>query len=91
MSKHLKRCKSCSKWTDGASEFCLYCGFEHDKVANEERQARAEKGDHRVPIIQVYPNDKTWVKILKRPVQLVQLILYGIIAFLVYLTTVFAH
>lgn len=69
----------------------MFCGFEHDKKAEEERRLRAEKGDHRVPIIAVNPDDSAWIKILKRPIQLVQLVLYAIVAFLVYLTTVFAH
>lgn len=91
MSKHLKRCSSCGKWTDGAMHQCLFCGEEHDKQYKEERRIRSEKGDHRVPILMIHPEDKLWLKIVKRPIQLVQLVLYAIIAFLVYLTTVFAH
>ena len=90
-STHLKRCAYCEKWTVGAQEFCTYCGHEHDKQYKEEIKKRIERGDPRVPIIKVNDEDPFWVKIWKRPVQVVQLVLYAIVAFLVYLTTVFAH
>ncbi len=90
-STHLKRCTYCEQWTDGAKEYCEHCGHEHDKQHKEEVKKRTERGDPRLPIIQVQSHDPIWLKILKRPVQVAQLILYAFIAFLVYLTTVFAH
>ena len=89
--KHQKRCANCGKWTDGSLNNCTFCGFEHDQRYKQEVRKREERGDPRVPIIQVNENDPLWLKIIKRPVQLIQLILYAIIAFLVYLSTAFAH
>lgn len=89
--KHLKRCKHCTEWTDGSLDACTHCGHELDKEYKAEVQKRLELGDPRMPVIRVREGDPLWLKALKRPVQLVQLVLYGIIALLVYLTTVFAH
>lgn len=90
-STHLKRCKECNRWTDGSEKICVYCGHDHNKIHREEVKKRKENGDLTVPVLRVNESDPLWLKIAKRPVQLVQLILYGIIAFLVYLSTAFAH
>ncbi|MEQ9186890.1 MAG: hypothetical protein RLP15_04090 [Cryomorphaceae bacterium] len=90
-SSHLKRCAQCENWTDGSLTHCTFCGHEHDQQYKAEIKKREDQGDPRVPIIQVRNEDPLWLKVFKRPVQIVQLILYAIVAFLVYLTTVFAH
>jgi hypothetical protein len=56
-----------------------------------EIQKRNDLGDPKVPLIQIHEHDPFWVKIAKRPIQVAQLIFYSIIAFLIYLTTIFAH
>lgn len=89
--KHLKRCAQCGKWTDGSLEYCAFCGYEHDREYKKEVKKRRDRGDLRIPILRINPSDPTWLKVLKRPVQVVQLVLYAIIAFLVYLSTAFAH
>lgn len=91
MHNHLKRCEHCNAWTDGNKTHCEHCRGELNEVYKREVKAREDQGDPRLPIIQIKANDPTWVKIAKRPIQLVQLVAYAIIAFLVYLTTIFAH
>jgi len=88
---HLKRCKQCNKWTDGDLAFCSYCGFEHNLEANKEKEERKKKGDIDVPILRIHDTDPTWLKVVKRPFQVIQLVLYAIIGFLIYLSTAFAH
>lgn len=88
---HLKRCKACGKWTDGTLSFCTFCGYEHDREYKKEVQKRKDAEESRIPILRIHDSDPTWLKILKRPIQMVQLVLYAIIAFLVYLSTAFAH
>lgn len=88
---HLKRCADCNQWTDGSLDKCSHCGAQLDKKYKEEIKRREEMGDPRLPIIQIDKSDPIWIKVIKRPIQLVQIVVYAIIAFLVYLTTVFAH
>lgn len=88
---HLKRCKSCNQWTDGGKPNCEHCGSELNKVEKEEIRKRKQIDDIHVPVWRTNADDPTWLKVLKVPVQMVQLVLYGIVAFLIYLSTVFAH
>ena len=91
VDSHLKRCKNCGKWTDGKLDHCNHCDHELDVEYKKEVQKRMDLGDPKLPIIQVRDHDPFWLKIAKRPIQEAQLILYAIMAFLVYLTTTFAH
>ena len=91
VDKHLKRCKNCNNWTDGKLDNCSFCGAELDAEYKKEIQKRNDLGDPKVPLIQIHEHDPFWVKIAKRPIQVAQLIFCAIIAFLIYLTTTFAH
>jgi len=88
---HLKRCKNCREWTNGKLDHCTFCGAELDAEYKKEIQKRIDLGDPKVPLLQVHDHDPVWLKLVKRPIQVAQLIFYAIIAFLVYLTTTFAH
>ncbi|MDP4662388.1 MAG: hypothetical protein NWS74_01890 [Salibacteraceae bacterium] len=88
---HLKRCKECNRWTDGKSAICAYCGHDHDKVYREEVEKRKLNGDVSVPVLKINESDALWLKIVKKPIQVFQLILYALIGFLIYLSTAFAH
>jgi hypothetical protein len=90
-STHLKRCKECNRWTDGTEKICAYCGHDHNRVYREEIQKRKLNGDLSVPLLKINETDPLWLKIIKKPIQVIQLVLYGCIAFLVYLSTAFAH
>ncbi len=88
---HLKRCKECNQWTDGTSAICECCGHDHNKVYREEVAKRKLNGDLTVPVLKIKESDPLWLKIVKKPIQVFQLILYAIIGFLIYLSTAFAH
>lgn len=88
---HIKKCKQCGEWTDGNRNTCSFCGTELDSQYKKEIQRRIDLGDPTVPLIQVNDDDPLWMKIAKRPIQVAQLIFYAVLAFLVYLTTIFAH
>lgn len=88
---HLKRCSSCNQWTDGDLKACEHCGHEHNKAYKEALHKRRQAEDIHIPVWRTKPEDPVWLKVVKRPVQAVQLALYGIVAFLIYLSTAFAH
>lgn len=88
---HQKRCPDCNEWFDASLDICNHCGFEHRKKIKKELQKRRDLSDFSVPIWQVHPNDPIWLQIVKRPIQVVQLILYAIVAFFIYLSTACAH
>lgn len=88
---HEKRCPSCGQWTDGHQSLCTHCGYDHKEEQRTAFKRRREVDDLHIPIWRSEPSDPWWLTIAKRPVQLVQLVLYGIVAFLIYLGTAFAH
>lgn len=88
---HLKRCPKCENWSDVKTELCPKCGFELLKQKRAEIDKRMKTDDIRIPIWRTTKDDSFWLLLIKRPVQFVQLILYSIVGFLVYLSTSFAH
>lgn len=91
LANHQKRCKNCNHWFNGIEKTCPKCGEEHNKKYRQEIENRKLNGDLTVPVWKIHDNDPLWLIVIKKPVQVIQLMLYAIIAFLVYLSTAFAH
>jgi len=90
-SMHVKRCPECDEWTDAKLDNCTHCGFPIHEARRSEIKKRRQVDDIHIPIWRINKDDPFWLKIFKRPVQLVQLALYLIVAFFIYLATAFAH
>jgi len=88
---HLKRCPSCDQWTNSKLEQCESCGFEIHAARRAEVNKRREVDDIHIPIWRIKETDPTWLKAVKRPIQIVQLLLYTIVGFFIYLSTSLAH
>ena len=88
---NLKRCPSCDSWTNSKLDSCESCGFEIHAERRKEIAKRRKAEDLHVPIWRIKPNDPVWLKIIKRPIQIVQLLLYTIVGFFIYLSTSLAH
>lgn len=86
-----RKCPKCSEWTEGNEPVCLKCGHDFKQAHQVEIQKRLNTDDLHIPVWRIKPQDGVWLRILKRPVQVIQLMLYAVISFLVYLSTAFAH
>ncbi|MEZ4722820.1 MAG: hypothetical protein R2813_13185 [Flavobacteriales bacterium] len=87
----MKRCSHCGQWAEGKPKVCPSCGNEFDKSYKKEIEERRKADDIHIPLWRIKPEDPIWLKIAKRPIQLVQLLFYSIVAFFIYLSTAFAH
>ena len=88
---HVKKCQACGIYTDAKIENCAHCGHLIHETRRKELKKRGAVEDIHIPIWRINKEDPIWLQILKRPIQLVQLMLYGIVAFFIYLATAFAH
>ena len=88
---HLRGCPKCQSWMDAEIETCPTCGFELLKERRAEIKKRQEVDDLHIPIWRINISDPLWLKIVKRPIQIVQLLLYAIVGFFIYLSTSLAH
>jgi len=88
---HQRRCKECGHWHEASLKHCPECGAEQNKEVRAEVKKRLQVEDISVPVWRISPDDPLLMKIVKKPVQILQLILWAIIGFLVYLSTAFAH
>lgn len=85
------KCAHCNKWTPASEELCVYCKHEHYASSKKEKEDLGKIPLSGIPLIKIYEEDSTLVKILKYIVRGGQLIFFIIISIISYMASSVVH
>lgn len=86
MIGHQVKCLNCNEWTSGKKKHCESCGSLTKQP--EEKNSKRLEDPLKLQFIKINKDDGSLVILGKRIVQFGQLILYAIISFLVWISSV---
>ena len=74
------KCPHCGSWTSLTDEKCDICQSHVEDLHREERKQREHTEKNSLPILEINEDDTPISRLWKRPVQIAQLIFFGVLS-----------
>ena len=84
-----KICPKCKKWNKTQYLYCIKCGeelFKKERLQNESLKSKPDP--FKIPLIKISSDDGYIVVFGKKIIQIIQLIFFGLISFLIWIGSI---